>query len=103
MNAEIPCLSAPNYVYTLARDVVQAVCTRMHLETGRFELVSAMVHCLGLTDAADTFARGVTIFGDTGLAGRGRARKNERAEAGSHECLCPDPADGYARCLWKFR
>ncbi len=61
-DAEIPCLSAPNYVYTLARDVVQAVCTRMHLETGRVEMVSAMDHCLGLTDAADTFARGVTIF-----------------------------------------
>jgi Fe-S-cluster containining protein len=60
--AEIPCLSAPNYVYTLARDAVQAVCTRMHLETGRVELVSAMDQCLDLTDAADTFARGVTIF-----------------------------------------
>lgn len=63
--AEIPCLSAPNYVYTLARDVVQAVCTRMHMETGRMELVSAMDHCLALTDAAETFARGVTIFGET--------------------------------------
>lgn len=61
-DAEIPCLSAPNYVFTLARDVVQAVCTRMHLETGRVELVSAMDLCLGLTDAADTFARGVAIF-----------------------------------------
>jgi Fe-S-cluster containining protein len=76
-NAEIPCLSAPNYVYTLARDVVQAVCTRMHLETGRLELVSAMDHCLGLTDAADTFARGVTIFEDPGPAGRGRAEKKD--------------------------
>ncbi len=55
--AEIPCLPAPNYVYTLARDVVQAVCTRMHLETGRVELVSAMDRCLTLTDAADTFER----------------------------------------------
>jgi len=60
--AEIPCLSAPNYVYTLARDVVQDVCTRRHLETGRVELVSAMDRCLALTDAADTFAKGVTIF-----------------------------------------
>jgi hypothetical protein len=34
----------------------------MHLETGRVELVSAMDQCLDLTDAADTFARGVTIF-----------------------------------------
>lgn len=76
-NAEIPCLSAPNYVYTLARDVVQAVCTSMHLETGRVELVSAMDHCLGLTDVTDTFARGVTIFGDLGLAGRGRAGKKD--------------------------
>jgi Fe-S-cluster containining protein len=63
--AEIPCLSAPNYVYTLARDVVQAVCTRMHLETGRVELVSAMDRCLVLTDAADVFTKGVTIFGST--------------------------------------
>jgi Fe-S-cluster containining protein len=63
-DAEIPCLSAPNYVYTLARDVVQSVCTRMHLETGRVELVTAMDLCLGLTNAADTFARGVTIFGE---------------------------------------
>lgn len=61
-DAEIPCLSAPNYVYTLARDVVQSVCTRMHLETGRVELVTAMDLCLALTDAADTFARGETIF-----------------------------------------
>lgn len=61
--AEIPCLSAPNYVYTLARDVVQAECTRMRLETGRVELVSAIDQCLALTDAADTFARGVAIFG----------------------------------------
>lgn len=76
-DAEIPCLSAPNYVYTLARDVVQAVCTRMHLETGRVELVSAMDHCLELTDAADTFARGVTIFGDPGSAGWGRAGKKD--------------------------
>ncbi|MDZ7666419.1 MAG: YkgJ family cysteine cluster protein [Desulfotignum sp.] len=65
--AEIPCLSAPNYVYTLARDVVQAVCTRMHLEPGRLELVSAMDHCLALIDAADTFTRGVTIFGETAV------------------------------------
>jgi Fe-S-cluster containining protein len=63
-DAEIPCLSAPNYVYTLARDVVQAVCTRMHLETGRVELVSAMDRCLALTDAADTFEKGVTIFAE---------------------------------------
>jgi Fe-S-cluster containining protein len=62
--AEIPCLSAPNYVYTLARDAVQAVCTRMHLETGRVELVSAMDRCLTLTDAADTFEKGVTIFAE---------------------------------------
>ena len=61
-DAEIPCLSAPNYVYTLARDVVQSVCIRMHLETGRVELVTAMDLCLALTDAADTFARGETIF-----------------------------------------
>jgi len=61
-DAEIPCLSAPNYVYTLARDVVQSVCTRMRLETGRVELVTAMDQCLALTDAADTFARGETIF-----------------------------------------
>lgn len=60
--AEIPCLSAPNYVYTLARDVVQTVCARMHLETGRVELVSAMDRCLALTDAADTFAKSVKIF-----------------------------------------
>jgi len=63
--AEIPCLSAPNYVYTLARDVVQAVCTRMHLETGRLELVSAMDRCLELIDAAEPFTRGVTIFEET--------------------------------------
>lgn len=82
-DAEIPCLPAPNYVYTLARDVVQAVCTRRHLETGRVELVSAMDHCLRLTDAADRFARGVKIFGDTGPfgdtrpAGRCRADKKD--------------------------
>jgi hypothetical protein len=38
------------------------VCTRLHLETGRVELVSAMDQCLELTDAADSFAKGVTIF-----------------------------------------
>jgi Fe-S-cluster containining protein len=75
--SEIPCLSAPNYVYTLARDVVQAVCTRMHLETGRMELVSAMDHCLELADAAETFARGVIIFGDHGVPGRAGAEKKD--------------------------
>ena len=74
--AEIPCLSAPNYVYTLARDVVQAVCTRMHLETGRVELVSAMDRCLAVTDAADAFERGMNIFG-----------KN-LPDAGISDCKC---------------
>jgi Fe-S-cluster containining protein len=75
--AEIPCLSGPNYVYTLARDVVETVCNRMHLETGRVELVSAMDHCLGLTDAAQIFGSGVTIFADQGTPGRGVAEKIE--------------------------
>ncbi|MFN2358140.1 MAG: YkgJ family cysteine cluster protein [Desulfotignum sp.] len=60
--AEIPCLSAPNYVYTLARDVVESVCKGMHLETGRFELVSAMDHCLGMADAAGAWKGGTAIF-----------------------------------------
>lgn len=62
-NAEIPCLSGPNYVYTLARDVVQAVCETMHLETGRFELVSAMDRCLDLADAPSVWTGGGTVFG----------------------------------------
>ncbi|MFU8768448.1 MAG: YkgJ family cysteine cluster protein [Desulfotignum sp.] len=78
--AEIPCLSAPNYVYTLARDVIQAACTRMHLETGRLELVSAVDHCMALTDAAGTFARGETIFG--GPRPRGSARKKHGQRQG---------------------
>jgi Fe-S-cluster containining protein len=61
-HAEIPCLSAPNYVYTLARDVVQAVCKTMHLETGRFELVSAMDRCLGMADAPSDWTGGGTLF-----------------------------------------
>ncbi|HKJ98704.1 MAG TPA: YkgJ family cysteine cluster protein [Desulfotignum sp.] len=65
-NAEIPCLSAPNYVYTLARDVVQSVCETMHLETGRFELVSAMDHCLGMKDAPGDWTGGCTVFGRPG-------------------------------------
>ncbi len=80
-DAEIPCLPGPNYVYTLARDVVQAVCARRHLETGRLELVSAMDHCLKLTDAADTFARGVTIFGGSLTRGPGQGRKKGRGKA----------------------
>jgi Fe-S-cluster containining protein len=65
-NAEIPCLSAPNYVYTLARDVVQGVCETMHLETGRFELVSAMDRCLGMKDAQSDWTGGCTVFGRSG-------------------------------------
>ncbi len=65
-NAEIPCLSAPNYVYTLARDVVQSVCETMHLETGRFELVSAMDRCLGMKDAPSAWTGGCTVFGRSG-------------------------------------
>jgi Fe-S-cluster containining protein len=68
--AEIPCLSAPNYVYTLARDVVQSVCETMHLETGRFELVSAMDHCLGMKDAPGEWTGGRTVFGRSGRESR---------------------------------
>ncbi len=76
-NAEIPCLSAPNYVYTLARDVVQSVCETMHLETGRFELVSAMDHCLGMKDAPGDWTGGCTVFGRPGGESRGKTDKKD--------------------------
>ncbi len=75
-NAEIPCLSAPNYVYTLARDVVQSVCETMHLETGRFELVSAMDHCLEMKDAPGDWTEGCTVFGRPGRESREDTEKN---------------------------
>lgn len=78
-NAEIPCLSAPNYVYTLARDVVQSVCETMHLETGRFELVSAMDHCLGMKDAPGEWTGGCTVFGRSGRESRQETESNGKA------------------------
>ena len=75
-SAEIPCLSAPNYVYTLARDVVQAVCETMHLETGRFELVSAMDRCLGMKDAPSAWTGGCTVLGRSGCESRKETEKN---------------------------
>ena len=81
-NAEIPCLSAPNYVYTLAREVVQAACETLHLETGRYELVSAMDRCLNMADAPSDWTGGCTVFGKTGSESREATEKHSEKGEG---------------------
>ena len=67
----------------------------MHLETGRFELVSAMDRCLKMEDAPSAWTRGCTVFIRSGTESREETEKTAEKEEGgnilSHAGPCFGP------------